>query len=90
MKEKKYSKEEVTRIVNARLHRQHSRLTKDFEKRMKRCMASLHLMLYQEMCEVKKDETIEMQEPSLRDTVQKESDLVKKHPENPSKGSVKK
>jgi hypothetical protein len=58
MNTRTFSKEEVTRIVNVRLYRERERMVKDFENRMKRCMAALHLMLYQEMCEMKeKNET---------------------------------
>ena len=49
MTEKRFSQEELNRIVTARLKRERERLTKDFEKRLKRCMASIHLMLYQEI-----------------------------------------
>jgi len=66
MDSRAYSKEEVTRIVNSRLYREREKMTKDFETRMKRCMASLHLMLYQEMCEMKNDAADKMQEPPLR------------------------
>jgi len=59
MKTKMYSQDEVTRIVTVRLGRERERMTKDFERRIKKIMASLHLTLYQEMCEMKKESTIE-------------------------------
>ena len=49
MTEKRFSQEELNRIVTVRLKRERERLTKDFENRIRRCMASIHLMLYQEI-----------------------------------------
>jgi|GEM_PF-3465200 len=62
---KKFSQDEVNRIVTVRVKRERERLAKEFENRMKRCMASLHLMLHQEMREMKQDTMAETQEPSL-------------------------
>ena len=85
------SHDEVNRIVNMRLSRERERLTRDYESRMKRCMASLHLMLYQEMCEMKRDATIEMQEPLLQDIDPNETDLFPFHPERKhNKGGIRK
>jgi len=81
MKTKMYSQEEVTRTVTVRLGRERERMTKDFERRIKKIMASLHLMLYQEMCEMKKESTIETQEPSLRAVEPNEADFVESYPE---------
>ena len=53
MNTKTFSQEEVNRIVTVRVSREREKLAKEFESRMKRCMASLHLMLHQEMCEMK-------------------------------------
>jgi len=86
-----FSQKEVNRIVNMRLCRERERLARDFESRMKRCMASLHLMLYTEMCEMKRDATIEMQEPLLQDTDPKETDPLMSHPDKKlSKGGKQK
>lgn len=52
---KKFSQEEVNRIVAVRINRERDRLTKEFENRMKRCMASVHLTLHQEICALKRD-----------------------------------
>ena len=46
---KKFSQEEVSRIVALRLKRERERLNKEFENKMKRCIASVHLILHQEM-----------------------------------------
>jgi len=90
METRKLSQKDVNRIVAVRVNRERDRLVKDFESRLKRCMASLHLMLYQEMCEMKKDAAIEMQEPLLRDFDPKETDLPTSHPEKKrNKGNVR-
>jgi len=52
---KKFSQEEVNRIIAVRVRRERDRLTREFENRMKRCMASVHLTLHQEMCAMKRD-----------------------------------
>ena len=55
MDTKKFSQEELNRIMAARIKRERDRLTTEFETRMKKCMASIHLMLHQEMCAFKGD-----------------------------------
>ena len=50
MAKKVFTQQELNRIVAARLGRERERLTKEFEDRLKRCMAAVHLTLYQEMC----------------------------------------
>ena len=55
MKVKMFSQKEVNRIVAIRVRRERDRLAKEFESRMKRCMASIHLTLHQEMCAMKRD-----------------------------------
>jgi len=65
MSNKKFSQAEVNRIVAFRINREHDRLTKAFETQMKRCMASIHLMLHQEMCALKRDLAADMMEPLL-------------------------
>lgn len=62
MTAKKFSQQEVNRIVALRVSRERESLTKDFENRMKRCMASLHLMLHQELCAMKREMVNETQE----------------------------
>jgi len=89
MKSRTYSQKEVTRIVSVRLHRERERLVRSFEKRIKRCMASLHLMLYQEMCEMKRDTAIEMQEPLLQDIDLKEGGSLVSNPDKNTKGGKK-
>ena len=58
---------EVNRIVAFRLKRERDRLTKEFENRLKRCMASIHLMLHQEMCSLKWDIAAETQDTLMSD-----------------------
>ena len=53
MDSKKFSQEELNRIVITRVKRERERLTTEFENRMKKCMASIHLTLHQEMCALK-------------------------------------
>ena len=55
MAKKAFTQEELHRIVAARLGREQERLTKEFEDRLKRCMAAVHLTLYQEMCSLKRE-----------------------------------
>lgn len=62
---KKFSQEELNRIVASRVKRERERLTAEFENRMKKCMASIHLTLHQEMCALRRDVGAETQEPLL-------------------------
>lgn len=55
MAEKKFTQIELNRIVAARLNRERERLSKEYEKSLKRCMAAVHLTLYQEMCSLKRE-----------------------------------
>ena len=56
---KDFSQEELNRIVAIRIKRERERLTSEFEKTMKKCMASIHLTLHQELCALKGDMTDE-------------------------------
>ena len=71
MDAKQFSQEEVNRIVAVRVKRERERLTKAFESSMKRCMASIHLTLHQEMCATKRDMAAETQESLIPATEQK-------------------
>lgn len=62
MDSKKFSQEELNRIVTLRVKRERERLAKEFENKIKRCMASIHLMLHQEMCAIKRDAAAETQD----------------------------
>ena len=55
MGKKLFSQEEINRIVTTRVKRERERLVKEFESSMKRCMASIHLLLHQEMCLLKRN-----------------------------------
>lgn len=61
--------EEVNRIVAARLKRERERLTREFEARLKRCMAAVHLTLYQEMCALKQEIAAETTDPLWSDVM---------------------
>lgn len=72
MSAKRFTQEEVNRIVAMRVKREQERLSKDFENRLKRCMASVHLTLHQEMCAMKRDMAAEAPEALLPPTGQTE------------------
>lgn len=55
------------KIVSARLTRERERLTKEFENSLKRCMAAVHLNLYQEMISLKRESDAETQDPLRSD-----------------------
>ena len=55
MAEKLFTQTELNKIVASRLNRERERLSRDFEKKLKRCMASVHLNIYQELCSLKKE-----------------------------------
>lgn len=55
MAEKLFTQTELNKIVASRLKRERERITKELEVKLKRCMASVHLQLYQELCSLKKE-----------------------------------
>ena len=55
MAEKLFTQIELNKIVASRLKRERERLSRDFEKKLKRCMASVHLTIYQELCSLEKE-----------------------------------
>lgn len=57
MAKKMFLQDEVNRIIAVRMKRERERVVKEFENRMKRCMSSIHLTLYQEMCALKREIT---------------------------------
>ena len=59
MDKKKFSQEEVNRIVAIRLKRERERLIKEFDSKLKRCVTSIHHMMRQEMWAMKKEEADE-------------------------------
>lgn len=67
MAKKAFTQEELNRIVAARLGREQERLTKEFEKKLKRCMAAVHLTLYQEMCSLKREIDAETNDTLMSD-----------------------
>ena len=64
MAEKIFTQTELNKIVASRLKRERERLSREFEKKLKRCMASVHLTIYQELCLLKKEI-----EPEWNDTI---------------------
>lgn len=60
-----FTQEELNRIVASRLQRERDRLDRKFEDTLKRCMAAVHLTLYQEMCAMKRDMAAEMKDTLL-------------------------
>lgn len=71
MENKKFSQNEVNRIVATRIKRERERLNKEFENCLKRCMSSIHLTLHQEMCLLKRNITTE-----TKDTFSPESERL--------------
>lgn len=71
MAKKTFTQEELNRIVAARLGRERERLTRDFENKLKRCMAAVHLTLYQEMCSLKQEIDAETNDTLLSDLAEK-------------------
>ena len=65
MEKKSFTQDEVNRIVALRIRRERDRLTKEFESSLKRCMASIHLQLHQEMCRVKRDSAADTKDTLL-------------------------
>lgn len=55
MVSKQFSQDEVNRIIAVRMRRERERLAKETEERFRRCMSSIHLMLFQEMNAMKRD-----------------------------------
>lgn len=63
MAKKVFTQDELNRIVASRVKRERERLARDYENSLKRCMAQIHLMLYQEMCSTKRDMASETKDP---------------------------
>lgn len=63
MAEKLFTQKELNRILTSRLKRERDRFAKEYESSLKRCMAQIHLMLYQEMCSTKKGMETETIDP---------------------------
>lgn len=71
MAEKTFTQDEINRIVASRLGRERDRLTREYEKSLKRCMAAVHLTLYQEMCSLKKELDAETKDTLLSEFTHK-------------------
>ncbi len=55
MAENFFTQTELNKIVAHRVNRERERMTREFEKKLKRCMASVHLTIYQELCSLQKE-----------------------------------
>ena len=55
MEKKKFSQEEVNRIVAIRVKRERERLIKEFDSKLKRCMISIHNIVSQEIRTMKRE-----------------------------------
>ena len=90
MAKKTFSQDEVNKIVAARLTRERDRLTKEFENSLKRCMAAVHLNLYQEMRSLKRKsdaETLDLLRSDFTDNFTERptvSDSEQKYPADKS------
>ena len=62
---KQFSQSDVNRIVNSRLKRERERMAKEFEKRFKDCAASIHLTLYQQIANLKRDMAAEISRENI-------------------------
>ena len=71
MAEKKFTQNELNRFVAFRLKRERERTIKEYENSLKRCMAAVHLTLYQEMCSLKNELNAEMKDPISLDFTEK-------------------
>ena len=76
---KKFTQEELNRILVARIKRERERLLSEFECKMKRCMASVHLTLHQEMCAMKRDIATESNSFELSDDLKSPKKAVKSY-----------
>lgn len=65
MDKKKFSQEEVNRIVAIRLKRERERMIKEFDSKLKRCVTTIHSMMRQEMCAMKRENEDEKNENTL-------------------------
>lgn len=72
MAKRTFDQNELNRIVAARLGRERERLTKEFEIRLKRCMASVHLTIYQEMCSLRRAIDAETNDPLRSSSVEEQ------------------
>lgn len=71
MAEKEFTQNELNRIVASRLKRERERTVKEYENSLKRCMAAVHLTLYQEMCSLKNELSAEIKDPLRPDFTEK-------------------
>lgn len=67
MANKHFNQKELNGIVAARVKRERDRLVKKFENKWKRCMAAVHLTLYQELCSLKRELDAETKDTLMSD-----------------------
>ena len=58
MNGKKLTQKQINKIIKVRVNREKERLGNDFENRLKRCMASIHLMLHTEIKDMRREMVI--------------------------------
>lgn len=75
MAEKNFTQDELNRVISSRLSRERNRLAKEFEKRMKRCMASVHLTMYEELCALKRELDAEARDTLMSDETEDQQAL---------------
>lgn len=84
MADRNFTQDELNKIVAFRVKRERDRLTKEFENKLKRCMAAVHLTLYQEMCSLKWELDAE-----TKDTLMSDSEKSSEQPpDSPQRGPV--
>ena len=79
MADRLFTQNELNKIVAQRIKRERERLKKEFERRLKRCMASVHLIIYQEMRAMEAKEDAEWE-----DAIQSEMQATQQAAQNGS------
>lgn len=84
MADRYFTQDEVNKIVAARLNREREHMTKEYENTLKRCMAAIHLTLYQETCALKRELDAETKDPlwseRMRSSTEQETGSVSSNP----------
>lgn len=88
MAEKSFNQAELNRIVASRIKRERDRLTKEFENKLKRCMAAVHLTLYQEMCSLKRELDAETKDTLMSDQERSPEQLSKSPQRGPAEKTI--
>ncbi len=81
MANRQFTQEELNLVVQSRLQRERGRTHRIVENALKRCMAAVHLTLYEEMRALKRDMAAEMKDTLLSGGSNPESN---ERPANPA------